>query len=136
MIHTFDLTGEQFRYSEFRERIIAFDPPAACRPSHQEKTLVFMVQGIILPQWAGVELLAGGLFPLPQRLRPSLPCPLYLAGWAGKLVMESVRYVGLHLAPIAPSLEEEHSFLQAEGKQVNLEKQWGIDQSEYRRAAY
>lgn len=130
MIHTFDLTGEQFDRFEFREGIIAFDPSAACKPGDQEKTVVFMVQGVILNQWAGVDLVAASTFQLPERLRPAFPCPLYLSGWSGKLVMERVRFVRVHLAPVAPSLEETSSFLQVEGKQFNLEKQWGIDQKE------
>jgi len=130
MIYTFDLTGERFRHFEFREGIIAFDACAACKPSQEEKTLVFMVQGVILNQWAGVELVAASTFPLPEWLRPAFPCPLYLAGWSGKLVMEEVRFVRVHLAPVAPSLEETPSFLQIGGEQFNLNKQWGIDQKE------
>ncbi len=121
MIHAFDLTGERFHQFEFREGIIAFDPRAACKPSQEEKTLVFMVQGVILRQWAGVELVAASTLPLPERLQPAFPCPLYLAGWGGKLVMEGVRFVRVHLAPVAPSLEETPSFLHVEGEQLTLE---------------
>ena len=101
MLHTFDLTGERFHHFDFREGIIAFNPRAACDHSLQEKTLVFMVQGAVLNQWAGIELLSESAFSLPDRILAKFPCPLYLAGW-GKLVMERVRSVALHLAPIAP----------------------------------
>jgi hypothetical protein len=122
--HILDLTGERFDFVGFREAFIAVNPAR-----FGDANLTLVVWGVVVKAWACKQLFEE-LPHLPANMSPSSPFPLYLSSW-GKLSIENIKHICLHLAPVAPSLDGQFAFLEIHGQQVALEKEYvykGVDQ--------
>ena len=119
VLQELDLTGHQFKWFDFREGVVAFNPHTVFH-----ETVALNVWGAILNQWACEKLVGDGILTLPGGFDHSVPCALYLSGW-GKLIFSCVSSLSLHLAPFAPTLEDENKqFLMIQGEQVSLDREW------------
>src|SRR3954466_4284077 len=107
--HFLDLTGDRFEFVGFREAFVAANPSRFGEP-----TLTMLVWGVVVKAWACGQLF-GETTLLPANMSPSSPFPLYLSGW-GRLVVENVQQIWLRLAPVAPALDGQFSFLRVEGQ--------------------
>jgi hypothetical protein len=121
VFHVVDFSGNRFQMLDFREGVVAFNPVTVC-----QSPLKFLAWGVVVNQWAAIDLFGQDGERLPAAIRSRFPCPLYSAGW-GRLTFEDVAEVNIRLTPIAPSLIGETAFMTENGDNVAIEKKCVVE---------